>query len=64
MIDRSRRLRIAVGSGTGPMEVKQFLKQFDQVRVVMRRMAQMSLWERLKMILGIDRLPPDVGRDA
>ncbi len=42
VIDMSRRRRIAAGSGTEPHEIKQFLGQFDQVRTLMRQMAQMS----------------------
>src|SRR5262245_41950221 len=38
IIDRSRRRRIARGSGTGPHEVRRFLIQFLQVREMMRRM--------------------------
>src|SRR5262249_34362558 len=48
IIDMSRRRRIAAGSGTEPHEVKQFLIQFDQVRGLMRQMAQMSMFERFK----------------
>ena len=32
--------------------MNQFLKQFDQVRVLMKQMAQMSMWQRLKMVTG------------
>ena len=44
IIDLSRRRRIAAGSGTEPHEIKQFLEQFDQVRTLMRQMANMSMW--------------------
>jgi signal recognition particle subunit SRP54 len=53
LIDINRRRRIASGSGTEPHEVKQFLGQFQQVRVLMRQMASMSLWERIKMVTGL-----------
>jgi signal recognition particle subunit SRP54 len=53
IIDISRRRRIASGSGTEPQEIKQFLIQFDQVRTLMRRLATMSIWERVKMITGL-----------
>jgi signal recognition particle subunit SRP54 len=56
VIDISRRRRIAAGSGTEPHEVKQFLQQFDQVRTLMRQMAQMSMWERLKMVTGLGKM--------
>jgi signal recognition particle subunit SRP54 len=55
VIDLSRRRRIAQGSGTEPHDVKQFLGQFDQVRTMMRQMAQMSIWQRLKMITGMGK---------
>jgi signal recognition particle subunit SRP54 len=56
VIDMSRRRRIAAGSGTQPHEVKQFLGQFDQVRVLMRQMARMSIWDRLKMVTGLGKM--------
>jgi signal recognition particle subunit SRP54 len=53
IIDLSRRRRIAAGSGTEPHEIRQFLDQFNQVRVLMKQMANMSLWQRLKMMSGL-----------
>ncbi len=53
VIDLSRRRRIAMGSGTQPHEIKQFLTQFDQVRTFMRQMANMSVWQRMKMVMGM-----------
>ncbi len=55
LIDLSRRRRIAAGSGTQPHEVKQFLNQFDQIRTMMRQMAKMSIWERIKMVSGMSQ---------
>jgi signal recognition particle subunit SRP54 len=55
LIDLGRRRRIAAGSGTEPHEVKQFLQQFDQVRALMRKMATMSIWERIKMVSGLQK---------
>ncbi len=55
VIDMSRRRRIAAGSGTEPHEIKQFLHQFDQIRTLMRQMAQMSMWQRIKMITGLGK---------
>jgi len=55
VIDLSHRRRIAAGSGTEPHEVKQFLAQFDQVRTLMRQMASMSIWQRLKMVTGMGK---------
>src|SRR5581483_1397114 len=56
LIDQSRRRRIAAGAGVEPHEVKQFLQQFDQVRALMKQMAQMSLWQRLKMVTGLSKM--------
>lgn len=53
LIDLQRRRRIATGCGTQPSDVKQFLNHFDQVRDLMRKMAKMSLWERIKMVSGL-----------
>jgi len=55
IIDMSRRRRIAVGCGCEPHEVKQFLNQFDQVRAMMKQMASMSMWQRLKMVSGMGK---------
>jgi signal recognition particle subunit SRP54 len=56
VIDINRRRRIAAGSGTEPHEIKQFLTQFDTVRSLMRKMAQMSIWERIKMVTGMNKM--------
>jgi signal recognition particle subunit SRP54 len=55
VIDQSRRRRIAAGSGVEPPEIKQFLMQFDQARTLMRQMAKMSIWERMKMVSGLGK---------
>ena len=54
-IDSSRRRRIAKGAGVEPHEINQFLKQFDQVRALMKQMSQMSIWQRLKMVTGLGK---------
>jgi signal recognition particle subunit SRP54 len=56
IIDLGRRRRIAAGSGTQAHEVKQFLNQFDQVRSLMKQMAKMSIWERIKMVTGLGQM--------
>jgi signal recognition particle subunit SRP54 len=56
IIDIPRRRRIAAGSGTEPHEIKQFLGHFDQVRTLMRQMANMSIWERIKMVTGLSKM--------
>jgi len=55
IIDLSRRRRIAAGSGTEPHDIKQFLNQFNQVRVIMRQIANMSLLDRMKMVMGMGK---------
>jgi signal recognition particle subunit SRP54 len=55
VIDMGRRRRIATGCGVEPHEVKQFLNQFDQIRTLMRQMASMSIWQRIKMITGLGK---------
>lgn len=55
VIDLSRRRRIAEGSGTEPHDIKQFLNQFEQVRTIMRQIANMSLMDRLKMVMGMGK---------
>jgi signal recognition particle subunit SRP54 len=56
VIDQSRRRRIAAGAGVEPHEIKQFIAQFDQVRTLMRQMAKMSIWERMKMVTGLGKM--------
>jgi signal recognition particle subunit SRP54 len=56
IIDISRRRRIAAGSGIEPHEIKQFLTQFEVVRDLMRKMATMSIWERIKMVTGMGKM--------
>jgi signal recognition particle subunit SRP54 len=56
VIDINRRRRIAAGSGTEPHEVKQFLNQFEQVRTIMRQMAKMSMFQRIKMLTGLGKM--------
>ncbi|MFO0809476.1 MAG: signal recognition particle protein [Gemmataceae bacterium] len=55
VIDQSRRKRIASGAGVEPHEIKQFLTQFSQVRMLMKQMAKMSIWERMKMVTGLSK---------
>jgi signal recognition particle subunit SRP54 len=55
LIDLSRRRRIAAGSGTEPHEIKQFLNQFEQMRTIMRQIANMSMFDRMKMLMGMGK---------
>ena len=43
ILNLSRCRRIADGAGLPLHDIKQFLKQFRQIRVLMKKMAQMSL---------------------
>ncbi len=49
-IDRSRRKRIAHGSGTDAAEVNNLLKQFQQMSGLMKDMAGMGLRERMQEV--------------
>jgi signal recognition particle subunit SRP54 len=56
IIDETRRVRIAAGAGVQPHEVSDFLKQFEQVRTLMKQMMNMSLWQRIKMVTGLSKM--------
>jgi signal recognition particle subunit SRP54 len=49
-IDRSRRNRIAGGSGTEPSDVHQLIKQFQGMASTMQQMAGMGLKDRLRTV--------------
>lgn len=53
VIDLARRRRIAGGCGVQPHEIKQFLTQFDSIRTVVKQMASMSMWQKLKMMTNM-----------
>jgi signal recognition particle subunit SRP54 len=57
LIDSSQRKRIASSSGTQPQEVEKLLAQFHQVRALMRQVASMNLWQRIKLVLGFAKSP-------
>ena len=48
IINGSRRLRIAKGSGTTVTDVNRLLKQFDQMRVMMKQMTSGKALKNLK----------------
>lgn len=52
MIDGNRRKRIASGSGTSVQEVNNLLKQFDQMRKVMKKMNKMQAGGRMGRMFG------------
>lgn len=55
-IDLGHRQRIAAASDTDPEEVARFLEEFKKVRKLMRKMSEMSVWQRIKMVLGFEKL--------
>jgi signal recognition particle GTPase len=55
-IGPAERQRIAAASDTRPAEVDHFLTQFAKVRALMHNMAEMSLWKRLKLMMGIGKV--------
>jgi len=59
MINGSRRKRIANGSGTKVQNVNQLVKQFDQMRVMMKSMAngQMPTPQQMAKLQGAGRTP-------
>ncbi|MCU0450945.1 MAG: signal recognition particle protein [Bernardetiaceae bacterium] len=52
IIDQSRKKRIAAGSGTSIQEVNSLLKQFDEMRQMMKKMNQLSPAQMQKMAKG------------
>ncbi len=59
-IDRSRRNRIAQGSGTDPAEINDLLKQFKGMSGMMQKMAGMSMKDRMREIqkVGNEAMDP------
>ena len=61
-IDRSRRNRIAQGSGSDPAEVNRMLKDFQQMAGMMTKMAGMGMRDRMKAMKELssgDMMNPD-----
>jgi signal recognition particle subunit SRP54 len=56
IIDLARRRRIAAGSGTQHHEIKKLLDQFSQVQTLMKQLANMSLFDRMKMMMGMSQM--------
>lgn len=50
LVDEQRRRRIALGAGVRWGEVKEFIRQFESTRDMMRAMSGMGIWGRLKMM--------------
>jgi signal recognition particle subunit SRP54 len=52
-IDRSRRNRIAKGSGVEPSEINGLLKQFNEMSTLMKRMSGMGMSERMQAMQDV-----------
>lgn len=55
-IDRSRRNRIAKGSGTDPTQVSELLKQYDQMAGVMKAMAGGGIRDKMRMMRELQQI--------
>jgi signal recognition particle subunit SRP54 len=55
LVDSSRRARIASSSGTHPQDVEQLLAAFQATQRVVCEVANMSLWERMKLISSLTK---------
>ncbi|MFO0979736.1 MAG: signal recognition particle protein [Planctomycetaceae bacterium] len=53
VIDRSRRNRIALGSGVQPADVNKLLKDFSMMAKMMQGMSNMGLRDRMKAVKGL-----------
>jgi signal recognition particle subunit SRP54 len=53
-IDRSRKARIAAGSGSDPHQVTELLKQFKTMSGMMQKMAGLSMMDRFKAVRGME----------
>jgi signal recognition particle subunit SRP54 len=56
MINSSRKKRIAKGSGTSIQEVNRLLKQFDEMKKMMKQMSGMTTGKKKKRMPGLDSL--------
>ncbi len=56
VIEASRRRRIARGAGVDPQEVSTLVKQFMQMRGMMKQMAGMSMFQKMKMASGLGQM--------
>lgn len=55
IIDASRRRRIAIGYGGEPHEINKLIKQFEQMRGLLKQMSSMSMLDRMKRLVGLGR---------
>jgi signal recognition particle subunit SRP54 len=57
VVDPSRRRRIAAGAGVPPNEVNELVKQFDAMAGLMKKMAGMSIRDRMKEMQQLQQNP-------
>ena len=57
LLNTSRRMRIAKGSGTSIQEVNRFIKQFDQMRKMMKMMSGNKMSALMKGMPGMPGMP-------
>src|SRR5438445_12089911 len=55
LIDISRRRRIASGAGVEPADISSLVKQFDAMAAVVKQMSEMSMMDKVKMMMGFGK---------
>lgn len=61
LLNGSRRKRVADGSGQGVRDVNAMIKQFDQMRTMMKKMRGAKGQKMLAQMQASGQMPPDVG---
>ena len=56
LLNTSRRMRIAKGSGTSIQEVNRFIKQFDQMRKMMKMVSGNKMSALMKGMPGMPKM--------
>ncbi len=56
-IDSSEMQRLAATTGTPAEEVARAIEHFKRVPNTMRRLAELSMWERIKVVCGLVSFP-------
>ncbi|MCA8983540.1 MAG: signal recognition particle protein [Planctomycetaceae bacterium] len=56
LIDRSRRNRIARGSGTDPVEIGNLVKQFNSMAGIMQKMAGMGVRDKMRAVQELTQM--------
>jgi hypothetical protein len=55
-LGHSRLVEVAAAAGVAEWEVNQMIVEFQELRAVIRQVAALNWWERLKLILGLRTL--------